>query len=69
MPDASFHFSLAIRIGDPAGQRDDVVVPEHVAVQRVERGVIYVGSENSFAQIIEDNHASDTTQPTKGFLV
>jgi hypothetical protein len=44
-------------------------VPEHVAVQRIERGVVYIGSQNAFALIIEDNHASDTTQATEGFLV
>lgn len=44
-------------------------MPEHVAIQGIEYGVVYVRSENAFAQIIEDNHASDTTEPAKGFLV
>ena len=69
MADAALHFSFPIRMPDAAWQRHRAVMPEHVAVQRVERGVVYVGSENAFAQIIEDNHASDTTEPTKGFLV
>jgi len=54
---------------DATWQRNSAIVPEHVAVQRVERGVVYVGSENAFVQVIEDNHASDAAQPTKGFLV
>ena len=69
MADAALDFSFPIRMPDPAGQRHSAIVPEHVAVERVERGIVDVGRENAFAQIIEDNHASDTTQPAKGLLV
>ncbi len=69
MPNTTFHFSLSIRMTDATWQRHSAVVPEHVAIQRVERGVVYVGSENSFAQIIEDNYASDATQPAKCLFV
>jgi hypothetical protein len=44
-------------------------MPEHVAVKGIECGVVYVRGENAFAQVIEDNHASDATEPAKGFLV
>lgn len=44
-------------------------MPEHVAVQGIERGVVYVRGETAFAQIIEDDHASDTAEPAKSFLM
>ena len=42
---------------------------QHVAVQRIERGIVDVGSEHALAQIVEHDHASDATQPAKGLLV
>src|SRR3984957_7406613 len=62
-------FSFPIRMSDPARQGHCTVMPEHVAVQGIECGVVYIRGENAFAQIIEDNHASDTTEPAKGFFV
>ena len=42
---------------------------QHVAVQRIERGIVDVGREHAFAQIIEHHHASHSTQSAKRFLV
>ena len=67
--DTTLDLPFPIRMPDATGQRDSAIVPEHVAVQRVDRGVVYIGSQNAFAQIIEDNHAGDTAQAPKGFLV
>jgi hypothetical protein len=47
--DAPFHLPFAIRIGHPAGQRDGLVVPQYVAVQRVDGGIVDVGDEYAFA--------------------
>jgi hypothetical protein len=44
-------------------------MPERVAIQGIECRVVYVWGENAFAQVIEDNHASDTTEPAKRLLV
>src|ERR1700722_18781800 len=62
-------FSFPIRMADPAREGHGTVMPEHVAVKRIECGVVYVRGENAFAQIVEDNHASDATKPAKSFLV
>jgi hypothetical protein len=43
MPDPGFDFPFAIRISDPTRERDDAVVCEHVAIERIERGVVDVG--------------------------
>ena len=51
---APFHFSLAIRIADAAGQRDDVVVLEHVAVQRIHGGIVDVWLEHPLVRIPRD---------------
>ena len=42
---------------------------QHVAVQRIERGIVDVGREHAFAQIIEHHHASHAAQSAKRLLV
>src|ERR1017187_3461845 len=69
VPDSALDLSLPVRMPNPAWQGYRAVMPEHIAIQRIECGVVYIRGENAFAQIIEDNHASDTTEPAKGFLV
>ena len=51
--------TLPLRSGsrDAARQRDDAVVREHVAVERIERGVVDVGREHALAQIVEHDDA------------
>jgi len=69
MADAPFHLPLAIRIADAAGQRDDVVVLEHVAVQRIDGGIVDVWLEHPLAQIVEHGDPCHPAQPAKGLLV
>jgi hypothetical protein len=69
VPDTALDFSFPIWMSDPARQGHSPVMPKHVAIQGIECGVVYVGSENAFAQIVEDNHTSDTAEPAKGFLM
>ncbi len=69
MADAPFHLPLAIRIADAAGQRDDIVVSEHVAVQRIDGGIVDVWFEHSLAQIVEHGDPCHPAQPAKGLLV
>ena len=67
--DAGFDFAFAIGIADAARQRDDAVVREHVAIQRIERGIVDVGREHALVQIVEDDHADGAAEPTKRALV
>ena len=69
VPDAGFDFPFAIGIADAARQRDDAVVREHVAIERIERGIVDVGREDAFAQIVEDDHADGAAESTKRPLV
>jgi hypothetical protein len=60
MTDAPFHLPLAIRVGHSAGQRDGLVVPQYVAVQRVDGGIVDVGDEHALAQIVEHDGPGHT---------
>ena len=67
--DAGLHLALAVRIADPARQRDGPVVLEHVAVQRVDRRVVDIGLEHALAEVVEHDHAHRAAQPTESLLV
>jgi hypothetical protein len=43
------------RIPDATGQRDDAIVREHVAIERVQGGVVEVRREHALPQIVEDD--------------
>ena len=42
---------------------------EHVAVQRVDGGIVDVGREHAFAEIVEYDDARDAAQAAEGFLM
>ena len=53
MPASTLPF--AIGIADATRQRDDAVVREHVAIERIERRVVDVGREHALFEIVEDD--------------
>ena len=63
--------TLPLRSGsrDATRQRDDAVVRQHVAIERIERRVVDVGREHALAQIVEDDDRDGATEATKGPLV
>ena len=69
MADAGLDFALSIRVLHTARQRDHAVMLQHVAIQRIERGIVDVGREHALAQIIQHHHARRAAQPAKRFLV
>ena len=69
MADAGFDFPFAIGIADATRQRDDAVVREHVAIERIERRIVDVGREDALSQIVEDDDPDRAAEPAKGALV
>ena len=51
--DGGLDLALPIGVSDAARQGDDAVVGEHVAVERIELGVVDVGGEDALLQVIE----------------
>jgi len=48
MSDAALHLAFAIRISRAAGHHDSAVVCQHVAVQRIQSGIVNVGLEDAY---------------------
>jgi hypothetical protein len=69
MADARFDLAFAIGIADAARERDDIVVREHVAVERIEGRIVNVRGEHALAQIVQDDDADGATESAKRTLV
>src|SRR6266545_1443265 len=63
------HLALPIRRPDAAGQREGAVVLQHIAVERVEGGIVDVGREHTLAQVIEDDDADGAPESAKRLFV
>jgi hypothetical protein len=44
---------------------DRAIVGEHIAVERIKSGIVDVGDEHAFAQIVEHDNPRDATESTK----
>ena len=53
VPNAGFDFAFAIGIADTAREPDDAVVREHIAIERIQCGIVDVWREHAFFQVIE----------------
>src|ERR1039457_1796229 len=69
MAHAALDLTLAIRIRHATWHRDHAVVPQHVRVHRVERGIVDVGLEHALTKVVEDYHSCAATQPPEGLLM
>src|SRR5664279_735109 len=69
MAHAALDLTLAIRIRHAAGHRDYAVMPQHVRVHRVERGIVDIGLEHALAKIVEYDDSCAATQPPEGLLM
>jgi len=67
--DAGFDLPFAIGIADAAREGDHAIVREHIAIERIQRGVVDVRGEDAFFQIVEDDDADGAPQPAKGAFV
>ena len=59
-PDGRLHLAFSIWILDPAGQGDRTVMSEHVAIEGIEGGVVDVGNEYAFAEIVQHQDVRST---------
>ena len=60
---------FAIGVADAARQGDDAVVGQHVAVERIECGVVDVRGEDAFLEVVEHDDADGAAQPAERPLV
>ena len=67
--DAGFDLAFAVGILDAAGHGHRAVVGEHVAVKKIQNGIVNVGDEHALAQVVEDDDAGCAAQPSKRLLV
>ena len=54
MADGALHLALSIRVADAARKGGGAVVRQQIGVERIGDGVIDVGPENTFAEIVQD---------------
>jgi len=66
---ARFDLPFAIRIAHPAGHGDGAVMRQHVAIKRIERGVVDIRSEYAFFQVVEHHDFGGAAQPAKRSLM
>src|SRR5271165_3731920 len=69
MTDAGFDLTFAVWILDAARHSYRAVVSQHIAVERIESGIVNVGDEHALTQIIEHDDARGAAQPAKGSFV
>jgi hypothetical protein len=69
VPDTRLDFALLSDLGSDMAGANRSIVGEHVATKRVQRGVVDIGDEYSFFEVIEYHHARTAAESTEGFLV
>jgi hypothetical protein len=67
--DAGFDFAFAVGILNAAGHGHRAVVRQHVAIERIQSGIVNVRDEHALAQIVEHDDARGAAQPAKSSLV
>jgi hypothetical protein len=67
--DARFNLAFAVGILNAARHGHRAVVREHIAIERVQSGIVNVGDEHALAQIVEHDDARGAAQPAKSSFV
>ena len=67
--DAGFDLPFAIGIAHAARQRDDAVMREHVAIERIERRIVNIRGEDALAKIVEHDDLDRAAEPAKRAFV
>jgi hypothetical protein len=67
--DAAFHLPFSIWISRAARHHNCAVVRQHIAVQRIQRGIVDVRLENAFLQVVRHDDLDRAAEPAECFLV
>ncbi len=62
-------FAFAIGIAHATGHGHGAVVSQHIAIEGIQGGIVNIGDQHAFAQIIQNHHSGSPTQAAKGLLV
>jgi len=62
-------FAFAIGIAYAAGHGYRSVVRQHIAVEWIESGIVKVGGQHAFAQIVQHHQACGSAEPAKSPLM
>ena len=68
MANAGFDFTFSIWILS-ARQGDHAVVCQNIAIQWIQTGIVDVGDQNTFFQIVQNHDSRRSAQPPKGLLM
>ena len=66
---SKFGLRRAIGITDATRERDGGVVFEDVAIKRIDSGIVDIGGQDAFAQVIKDHSTGNAAETTEGFFV
>ena len=69
MADARLYFAFPVGIADPAGHGDSAIVSEHIPIERIQSGIVNIGSEDTFFKVVGDHHSCCAAQPPEGLLM
>src|SRR5215469_6605831 len=65
-PNSALDFTLSIRITHTARQSNGAVMSQYIAIQRVQRRVINIGREHSFAEVVEHHGFGSAPEAAEG---
>ena len=63
MTDGALHLALSIRVADAAAMGGRAIVRQQIGVERIRDGVIDVGPEDAFAEIVQDEQTRGSAEP------
>ena len=69
MAHTALDLPLAIRVRHAAGHRHYAVMAQHVGVHGIERGIVDIGFEHAFAEVVEHHHARASAQAPEGLFM
>ena len=69
MANAGLHLAFSIRILNAAWHGDRAVVSQHIAIERIQTGIVDIRCEHAFLQVVEHHDFGRAAQPPEGLFV